>query len=206
VFAGEALLAQVYNALWKNADLWRKTLFVVLYDEHGGFYDHVEPTAATPPDDHKQEFAFNKYGVRVPALLISPWIDPQVISDEFDHTSLLRYVSDKWNLGALGARTATARSFAKYLTVRDTPRMDPPGPLSVPELVNNPQTSALNANQNALVAFSRFLETKIADAAQNGDSVLREIGDRLVRSMRDGSRHAEVAVERLERFLQLRRA
>src|SRR5580698_10219743 len=110
VFAGEALIATVYNALFQNAELWQKTLLVVLYDEHGGFYDHVEPPAALPPDDHTSEYAFDQYGVRVPAILISPWIDKQVIHDVYDHTSLLKYATEKWKLGALGNRVAAAKS------------------------------------------------------------------------------------------------
>ena len=47
---GEYLIAQVYNALRRNEALWNSTLFVLLYDEHGGFYDHVVPPKATPPD------------------------------------------------------------------------------------------------------------------------------------------------------------
>lgn len=59
-------------------------------------------------------------------------------------------------------------------------------------------------NQNALVAFSRFLETKIAAAAGDTDEILRSIGQRLVSSMRDAGNHAEVAMERLEAFLKLK--
>ena len=47
---GEYLIAQVYNALRRNEALWNSTLFVLLYDEHGGFYGHVVPPKATPPD------------------------------------------------------------------------------------------------------------------------------------------------------------
>jgi len=119
VLRGEALIARVYNKLRANPALWRNTLFVILYDEHGGFYDHVEPPLATPPDSHTQDFAFDRYGPRVPALLISPWIDRgQVLNNTFDHTSLLRYLSDKWDLGPLGNRTAAANSFASCLQTR----------------------------------------------------------------------------------------
>jgi phospholipase C len=201
VFAGEALIASVYNALFQNAELWQKTLLVVLYDEHGGFYDHVEPPAALPPDDHTSEYAFDQYGVRVPAILISPWIDKQVIHDVYDHTSLLKYATEKWKLGALGNRVAAAKSFGPYLTQRQTVRLDAPGPLPIPAVVPNPPNAPQNANQNALVGFSRFLETKIADAAGNSDEVLKSIGQRLVNSMRDDAGHAVAAVERLEVFL-----
>jgi phospholipase C len=179
---------------------------VILYDEHGGFYDHVSPGAAVPPDNHTDEFGFDRYGPRVPALLISPWIDRQVISDVFDHTSLLKYVTDKWGLGPLGARTASAQSFGKYLTLRTDVRLDTPGTLAVPAFAGTPAATEANANQNALIAFSRFLETKIAGGAADIDKTLHDIGARLVKSMADEGNHAEVAVERLGEFLKLRTA
>jgi phospholipase C len=203
IFAGEALIANVYNALWRNAPLWQKTLLVILYDEHGGFYDHVAPPPAVPPDTNTQEFAFNEYGPRVPALLISPWLDHQVVSDVFDHTSLLKYVTDKWSLGPLGGRVAAAASFGRYLTQRSSARLDTPEPLAAPQFTPAAQAPEMNANQNALVAFSRFLETKIADAAGHSDAALKDIGQRLVTSMEDVGHHAEVAVQRLETFLHL---
>jgi phospholipase C len=201
MLAGEALIANVYNAIVENDELWRKTLLVLLYDEHGGFYDHVEPPSAIPPDNNTKEFAFNQYGPRVPALLISPWIDRQVIKDTFDHTSLLKYVTDKWSLGPLGARVENAASFGRYLTRRQEARTDTPGRLEVPQFTPAVTGSGLNANQSSLVAFSRFLETKIAAAAGNSESVLQAIGSRLVASMSDGAHHAEAAIERLEAFL-----
>lgn len=203
LLAGEALIAQVYNALFQNAALWQKTLLVILYDEHGGFYDHVPPPAAVPPDGNTTEFAFDRYGVRVPAILVSPWIDRQTIHDEFDHTSLLRYATDKWELGPLGNRVAQAESFGGFLTKRESPRLDCPGPLAVPAVNENPQTPDMNANQSGLVAFSRYLETKIADAAGGSDEVLHDIGARLVDSMKDAGHHAEVALTRLSEFFRL---
>ncbi len=128
---GEVLIAKVYNAIRANNVLWQKTLLVILYDEHGGFYDPVLPPAATPPDAKAGDgFKFDQYGPRVPALLISPYAPKGVLSDVFDHTSLLRYVSDKWGLGPLGARTAAANSFAHALL--PVPRTDTPAKIPVP--------------------------------------------------------------------------
>jgi phospholipase C len=104
------LIADVYNAIRSNPDLWRSTLLAVVYDEHGGFYDHVSPPPAVPPDAHNEEWTFDRLGVRVPALLISPWVGARVEKTQFDHTSLLKYMSNKWGLGDLGQRTATAES------------------------------------------------------------------------------------------------
>jgi phospholipase C len=82
----------------------------VVYDEHGGFYGHVVPPPAIPPDDRQEEWTFDRLGVRVPALLISPWVGARVEKTQFDHTSLLKYLTNKWGLGDLGRRTATANS------------------------------------------------------------------------------------------------
>jgi phospholipase C len=76
VQAGELFIATVYNAIRANAALWQSTALLIVYDEHGGIYDHVPPPAC-PPDGFKDQstgFEFNRLGVRVPAVLISPWI------------------------------------------------------------------------------------------------------------------------------------
>jgi phospholipase C len=70
VAAGERLVARVYDAIRSERALWESTLLVVTCDEHGGFYDHVSPPAATPPDHHHDEYTFDRYGVRVPAVLV----------------------------------------------------------------------------------------------------------------------------------------
>src|SRR5205807_5162410 len=115
-----------YNALRANDELWNSLLFVVLFDEHGGYYDHVYPPAAAPPDSHTEEYTFTQLGVRVPALLISPWVDPGVISTHFDHTSVLKFLIKKWSLGALGSRTASANAFGDSWHLLTSPRTDTP--------------------------------------------------------------------------------
>jgi phospholipase C len=121
VMKAQKLLADVYNSLRGNPELWASTLLVVLYDEHGGFNDHVEPLAAVPPDDHDEEYAFDRLGIRVPALLVSPWVEEGFDATVFDHTSLLKYLTEKWGLGPLGDRTAQATSIGKLIN-RQTPR------------------------------------------------------------------------------------
>ena len=74
---GEAFVSEVYSALIANADAWQGTLLVITFDEHGGTYDHVDPGwGAVTPDQYRgpDGFAFDRYGVRVPTLLISPWV------------------------------------------------------------------------------------------------------------------------------------
>jgi phospholipase C len=102
---------------------------VILYDEHGGFADHVSPPRAEPPDEHQEEYTFDRLGVRVPAVLVSPWLAPQVCDEMFDHTSLLRALTEKWGLGPLGARTAKAADVFAALHKTATPREDTPAAL-----------------------------------------------------------------------------
>src|SRR5205085_697221 len=75
---GDTLIATVYDAIRRNGELWNSSLLVVVCDEHGGYYDHVSPGPAIAPDDDDDEFDFLRLGVRVPAILISPWVDKQV--------------------------------------------------------------------------------------------------------------------------------
>lgn len=81
VSEGQNFVKNVYEAL-RSSPQWNEILFVVIYDEHGGFYDHVPtPVTGVPsPDDivgpEPYNFKFDRLGVRVPAILVSPWIEP----------------------------------------------------------------------------------------------------------------------------------
>ncbi len=113
---GEGLIREVYQAITGSPALWDSTLLIVIYDEHGGFFDHYSPPKAVPPDDLNCEgFAFDRYGVRVPALLISPHVRKDYDSIPFDHTSILKYATEKWGLGYLTARVENANSLAPLI-------------------------------------------------------------------------------------------
>lgn len=85
--AGQELVLKLVHALFRSPQ-WKSTLLVITYDEHGGFYDHVEPEAAEDDDP-----GFRRYGPRVPALVVSPWVEQgQVSSVRFDHTSLIKTI------------------------------------------------------------------------------------------------------------------
>src|ERR1700683_3335669 len=97
VQAGEAFIASVYNAIKGNAALWASTALLIVYDEHGGIFDHVIPPLCTPDQftatandtGTGQPFAFDRLGVRVPAILVSPWIPKGSIgSPGVDHASI----------------------------------------------------------------------------------------------------------------------
>jgi hypothetical protein len=135
---GDALVGQVYSALRSNPSLWLSTLLVVAYDEHGGFYDHCVPPTTIAPDPYvaASGFRFNQLGVRVPALLISPLINrASVDSTLYDHTSLLKYLTDKWRLPVLTQRVLHAQHFGSRL--RSQPRTDTPSAATVVALIKH---------------------------------------------------------------------
>ena len=86
VRAGQELVLRVLNALVASP-AWERTLLVLTYDEHGGFFDHVEPPSAED-DDPRPEF--HSYGPRVPAIVVSPRVRPGVSHEFFDHTSIIK--------------------------------------------------------------------------------------------------------------------
>jgi phospholipase C len=123
VAAGEAFAAKVINAVMAGPK-WSSTLLIWTYDEHGGYYDHVPPPAAVPPDDIPPDVlfgqsrydGFGRYGFRVPCAVVSPWARPGYVSHTvFDHTSILKLVETKWNLPALTRRDANAKNMLDML-------------------------------------------------------------------------------------------
>lgn len=142
VRAGEDFIATVYNGIRNNPKLWPNTLLLIVYDEHGGIYDHVptppldpsrvDPQFVAQPDatETGQPFHFDRLGVRVPAILISPWVQAgSVIDDEFEHASIPATVTELFLPGfdnsQRSIREATADTFSKYLTL-GTMRTDCP--------------------------------------------------------------------------------
>jgi phospholipase C len=137
VLMGDALVAGIYNTL-RQSPLWESTLLIVTFDEHGGCYDRIFPGKATPPGGpYRDGYTFNKYGVRVPTVLCSPYI-PQTRTGTsgpvYDHTSILSTVRSAFNVqgGPLSDRERTANSLGDFLTL-SPPNLNP-GPESVSAL------------------------------------------------------------------------
>jgi phospholipase C len=118
---GQHFIGTILNAVIQGP-LWSKTLFVITYDEHGGFYDHVPPQAAIPVS------AIDNYGVRVPTIIVSPWVDRGSVSDiVFDHTSIAKTIARRFMSAHppdMGARVAAANDLSQVL--RSSPRQDRP--------------------------------------------------------------------------------
>ena len=133
VAKGEQLIKEVYDTL-RYSKLWEKTLLIITYDEHGGCYDHVAPPEnATPPDDSagQYDFDFKRFGVRVPTVLVSPYIEAGTVfrvdksGTPLDHTSILKTVEKRFGLTPLTKRDAAAPDFSEVLTLNH-PRNDDP--------------------------------------------------------------------------------
>jgi phospholipase C len=134
VRTAENLLANIYTSLIANPETWNHTLLIITFDEHGGIFDHIPPPAAIPPDDNFQNgFCFDRYGVRVPALFISPLIQKETVirSDDplipFDHTSvistLLKWKKIEKSNWKMGRRVDAAPLFDRVITLH-SPRND----------------------------------------------------------------------------------
>lgn len=129
---GQAFLNDIYNAVTSSPN-WANTVLVINYDEWGGFYDHVPPPfAPIPPADLVACNNDGLLGFRVPCLVISPWAQRGVVAHgQYDHTSILKMIEDRWNLPRLTVRDATANSLAEVLDFNrpnvHAPRFSVPG-------------------------------------------------------------------------------
>ena len=97
--AGQEFLMKAYNAATLDPDLWSGSVMIVTYDEHGGFFDHVSPVElTTPPPDGATYPPFTTSGVRVPAFIVSPFVEPtQIYNKTLDHTSILKFLGQRFD-------------------------------------------------------------------------------------------------------------
>ncbi|HXW26854.1 MAG TPA: alkaline phosphatase family protein [Xanthobacteraceae bacterium] len=174
---GEQLIADVYNSLRGNEAAWKETLLVVIYDEHGGCYDHVLPPAAPPPGaTPTSPFNFDRFGVRVPAILASPYIPAGGVvrasgPQPFDHTSIIRTLRDRFDLGGpLTLRDANAPSLDQILTLDSPGNMGPPHIDALPYTPTLPEIASaqlddLNDLQRSLMVAAAHLPKDAAAEA-----------------------------------------
>jgi phospholipase C len=138
---GERFVAEVVRALMA-ARTWKHTVLFLTYDEHGGYYDHVPPPPAIPPDSIAPMLtpadapgSFDRYGFRVPMIVVSPWARPQYISRSVeDHTSITAFIERKWNLPAMTLRDANAHAMTDYFDFRKPAFLEPPKLAKAPPL------------------------------------------------------------------------
>jgi phospholipase C len=113
---GQKFTSDAIHALFASPQ-WRRMAVFITYDEHGGLYDHVPPPPACAPDDlapmlhigDATQGGFDRYGMRVPMTVVSPYSKPGYVSHVvYDHTSILRFIEARYGLPALTRRDANA--------------------------------------------------------------------------------------------------
>lgn len=139
VTRGEALIKATYEAI-RQSPLWERSLLILTWDEHGGFYDSVAPPAARPPEDGSPKdptinsggFLFDRLGVRVPALVVSPLIPRgSVDSTVYEHSSVPATIERQFGLAPMTKRDAAASDLLALCTLK-SPRTDCPASLTSP--------------------------------------------------------------------------
>lgn len=129
--AGQLLIASVYDALAKSPQ-WGRSLLVVTYDEHGGFYDHVAPPKTA--DDFAAD-GFDQLGVRVPSLVLGPYVKRQVSSTLFDHSSVSAMVQTLYGVAPLTARDRAANDLTGLLDMARIEARAPAPPIALEPVV-----------------------------------------------------------------------
>jgi phospholipase C len=170
--------------------LWPRTLLIITCDEHGGCYDHVPPPPAVAPNaPNGSGFGFDRYGVRVPAVLVSPWIAPHTIlrtpdtQAPFDHTSIIATLSHRWNFpAALTPRVAAAPHLEAVLNLVE-PSNNGPASIMAP-----PYTGTNDDLQRALKVPLNDFQRALHEAAghlpdcshlSNLDERVRAVADKI---------------------------
>jgi phospholipase C len=146
ILGGQHLILKVYNALAAKDERWRRTVMILTYDEHGGFFDHVSPIALATSAPEGRYASFSSSGVRVPAVVISPLVSARACSETFDHTSILKFIGEKFGMGGgylpmVDMRPTASMSAALDL---DAPRDNlpaPPGESQIPSPSSPPPSS-----------------------------------------------------------------
>ena len=130
---GEVFIASIYQAIKNNPELWETTALLITYDEHGGIFDHVPPPKCVK-DKFKAdgnvtgtgvEFLFDRLGVRVPTILVSPWVPKgSVVNRVFDHASIPATVT-KFFLGSYSGDLSPRETSADIFIEPQGPAVDP---------------------------------------------------------------------------------
>lgn len=166
---GEVFIGQIYNAI-RNSDRWNDTLLLIVYDEHGGLYDHVLPPTLKNdtglpdfPATTDFGFKFDRLGVRVPAIFVSPWIKPgTILPQQFDHCSIVKTVRQLCcnSQAPFNWREATALSFLNVANVGDAGmRADKP---ALPDVVTSDGNIPLQGRPPVLPAADRGAQQPVA--------------------------------------------
>jgi phospholipase C len=194
VTPGDQFVGNVIGSLVRSPQ-WKNTLLIITFDEHGGTYDHVPPQwGAINPDGKVSDngFGFNLFGVRVPTILMSPYIAPYTVfrapsgsAYPFDHTSLIKTLLG-WagaDIGSAGFfnRMPQAPTFDGVLHRDDSAAADNDagiqetfgsGPLAAPA-----ETQPLRTNNALFDGVSRASVRYIAATSRTPEQMFKKIAE-----------------------------
>ncbi|WP_394825259.1 phospholipase C [Pendulispora albinea] len=158
---GQAFVSSIYKALAASPQ-WSRSLLIIIYDEHGGFWDHVPPPAA--PDDNAE---FRQFGFRIPAIIAGPTVKKGYLSTAaYDHTSVLATLAARWGLPGLTTRSKAANALTD---VFDPKRYKKPAEPA-------PEPPALTLDQGALATIGTSSQEELEQAIADG-TIPRELTD-----------------------------
>lgn len=128
---GQLFIGSIYAALAASPH-WERCLFILTYDEAGGFFDHVPP--GTMPDDYARD-GFNQLGFRVPGLVMGPYVRNTVSDTRFDHTAALTFIQDHFGIDErLTKRNEASEDLATLLDADRLANNEPSAPISLPAI------------------------------------------------------------------------
>ncbi len=194
--AGEIALNEIYDAI-RNSPRWKETLFVITFDEHGGIYDHAPPPYATNPwpNDNNDGFKYDIMGVRVPTILVSPWIKEQTVfrsstPTAYDSTSilatLLHWAGVPQSRWCMGQRVRQAPTFEGVLQ-RNTPRATSPA-LQRSYDKSYPQSGTQNVAPARINDLHTLMTPRIITAMAGGklsDSEIQQLSEKILHEAQD---------------------
>jgi phospholipase C len=176
---GEEFLRQIYKALTSNPERWQKTVMILTYDEHGGFFDHVPPLPIpyNPPND--EYTSFETTGVRVPSIVVSPYVAARsVYKGYLDHTSILQFIAERFAPGedgyseAVNHRRNQGIGSVKQVLNLDEPRLDIP---SVPTIqIQRPALLGLQEGEREKGLMQTAFENATAEMIREYPSDTKE--------------------------------
>ncbi len=175
---GESFLRQAYEAITSNPNRFGRTVMLLTYDEHGGFFDHVppHPVPYQPPAGASFTKSFDSTGVRVPAIVISPFVARGLPKHEIlDNTSILQFVAERFGSpGEPYSPSVDARRQAGIMSItalldEGPPRDNIPAAPSAPIVVTTSLTTTRDVETDQQKAFAAAIEEF---ASSHGPDVL----------------------------------
>ena len=172
---GDAFLAKTFKAVSSGPN-WPNTVFIINFDEWGGFYDHVPPPRALAPNNVDPDLVDGKalLGCRVPCIIASPWTlgnadNPRVIHTVFDHTSVLKLIESVWNVPPVAAREtsndvgnlleALSSNYETAVPALPNPSYVVPSSLCLSSINPSVTTAAPLTNDDEPTVFVKMLES-----------------------------------------------